>query len=90
MDDFFSTIDHIPLLSPGDLDNAGPGFIHVAAHALDDLYAFGDYEDRQLFLEKFRNFLSPQPLRDRSRRLYPKYHDFASLLRFASLKTTIT
>ena len=73
------------MLSPGDLDRAAAGFVHVTAHAIDDVHAFGDFEDKSLFLEKFRNFLSPEPRRDRSRRLYPKYVDLASLVAFCVL-----
>lgn len=74
-------------LRPAETARWDGGMFHVTAHAVDDLYAFGDAQDRNEFLDRFRRHLSPQPVRDPLRReLFPHHRDIASLVAFCVLE----
>jgi hypothetical protein len=71
---------------PSGLDQIDAGIFHVTAHALDDLFCFGDRADMREFLLRFERALSPRIFKDAARRPYRKYSEVSSLVAFCLLE----
>lgn len=55
---------------------------HVTAHGVGDTKIFLCSQDKREFLSRYCNYLSPQVIRNSSRRRYRKLHDEVSLLAY--------
>ena len=74
-------------LRPAETPRYEKGMFHITAHAVDDMYAFCDWTDRQEFLDCFKRHLSPTPVRDpQRRRPFPSYLGQVSLVAFCILE----